>query len=87
MATRREYLQGIGIGATVGVLGLDEDGDGKLLDDLLGLNSDRLGTRIPTFIAADAADAERIDPPKEPYAVYVLTGRLQGVHLITERDI
>jgi len=68
---------------------LDEDGDGKILDDLLGLDKDRIGDDLPTFIATDAEDAERIEPAldKYPIRVHVLSGRLQGTHIITEDDI
>lgn len=68
---------------------IDEDGDGKYLDDVLGLDKDRVGDSIPTFIAEDAEDAERIDPAldKYPIRVVVLSGRLQGTHIVTEEDL
>lgn len=68
---------------------IDEDGDGKYLDDLLDLEKDRVGDSIPTYLAEDAEDAERIDPAldKYPIRVVVLSGRLQGTHIIREDDI
>lgn len=88
--TRRDTLQSAGaFVAMLPDLGLDEDGDGKILDDLLNLDTDRVGEDFEDFIAEDAEDAKRIDPAlgKYPIRVHVLTGRLQGTHIVTEDDI
>lgn len=88
MATsRRGVIKTLAAAPALFLGGLDEDGDGKVLDDVLGLDEDRFGDHIPEFVARDTEDAERIDPPTDPpYRVTVLSGRLQGTHIVTEDD-
>lgn len=86
--TRRELLQYAGAFAAFAGGWIDKDGDGEYLDDILGEN-ESADDVLPTFVATDAADAESIDPGDDEYpiCVYVLGGRLQGTHIVTEGDI
>lgn len=64
--TRRSFLQGTALASGGGLLGLDEDGDGSYLDDLLGTNPE--GTAV-----AAGPDSERGEYPTDQYGLYLGT--------------